>query len=119
MWLLLVVLLVAQVWALYLLVPGVGEPLVPGQDKVGHAVIFGLPFALALLLRAWPVTLGLFVHAVVSEPLQGLLTASRIADPWDLVADLIGMVLATLAVRLIVKRRDHATSHLATAPEGA
>lgn len=108
-WLLLLTLLVAQVWGLYLLVPSAGEPLFTGQDKVAHALLFGTPFALALLLGARAVRLGILLHAVVSEPLQGLLTSTRTADPWDTAADLVGIALAGLLV-VLVRRRGEASA---------
>ncbi|MCK0111343.1 VanZ family protein [Ornithinimicrobium sp. F0845] len=100
-WLLLVVMLVAQVWVLYLLVPGEGEPYFAHQDKVGHVLLFGAPFALALLLRARRVALGILLHALLSEPLQQVFTTTRSMDVWDTVADLVGIALAVLAVALI------------------
>lgn len=104
-WVVLVALLAGQVWSLYLLVPGPGEPLFSGQDKVGHAVLFGAPAALALLLGARWVVVGVVLHALVSEPLQALLTTTRTPDGWDLVADLVGIALAAGAVAAIRARR--------------
>lgn len=115
-WLLLVGLLGMQAWGLYLLVPGTGEPYFVGQDKVAHALLFGLPFGLALLLRATPVALAVVAHALVSEPLQGLLTATRTTDPWDAVADLTGIALAGGLVLLV---RHRATRAAPQAPESA
>jgi uncharacterized membrane protein YccC len=86
------------VWVLYLLVPGEGSPFFAGQDKVGHALVFGVPFALALLLRSRSAALGVLGHALLSEPLQALLTDARVADGWDLVANLAGVALAVAAV---------------------
>lgn len=105
-WLLLLTLLLAQVWGLYLLVPSEGEPFFVGQDKVAHALLFGVPFALALLLGAWPVSLGILLHAVLSEPLQGLLTSTRTPDAWDTLADLVGIALAGALVMLVRRRGE-------------
>lgn len=104
-WLLLLALILGQVWGLYLLVPGTGDPLVPGQDKIAHAVLFGLPFALALVLGTRAVSLGILVHALASEPLQGLLTSTRTPDGWDTVADLTGIALAAALVVLVRSSR--------------
>lgn len=104
-WALLLALLAAQVWGLYLLVPGPGEPLLDGQDKVAHAVLFGVPTGLALLLRARLVVVAIVVHALVSEPLQAWLTATRAADVWDLVADLVGIAVAVGLVLVLRARR--------------
>lgn len=105
-WLLLTVLLVAQVWALYLVVPGEGEPFVPHQDKLGHAVLFGAPFALALVLRSRVAALGLIGHALASEVLQHVFTSTRMVDPWDAVANLVGIGLAGLLVGLARRLPD-------------
>lgn len=99
-WVLLLALLAAQVWALYLMVPGEGAPYFAHQDKVGHFLIFGLPFALALVLRSRPWALGIVAHALASEVLQGILT-SRTMDPWDTVANLAGIATAALVVWLV------------------
>lgn len=97
-------LLLAQVYLLYLST-GSGEPYFPHDDKVGHLLIFGAPAGLAVLLgRPWAV--GIVVaHALVSEPLQAWLTASRVADPWDLVADLTGIALGVALAALLIRSR--------------
>ncbi len=64
---------------------------VPGADKVAHLVAFAVPAALARLLGARWVLVLLVVHAVVSEPLQHLVAPVRQLDPWDAVADLVGV----------------------------
>ncbi len=102
-WAALAILLLAQVVCLYLLSVS-GPPLFVGADKVGHVLIFGLPAALAALLgRLWIVAL-LVLHAALSEPLQGALTTTRVADPWDFVADLVGIVLGVV-VAMAIRRR--------------
>lgn len=108
-WALLVGLLVVQVWALYV-AAGVAEPLFPGQDKAGHGLVFGLPAALSWALQGRWVVAALVVHALVSEPAQALLTSTRTADVWDLVADLVGIGLGVwLAERLRAKLTGEAT----------
>lgn len=104
LWLLLLALLAGQLWGLYLLVPGEGAPIFPGQDKLAHALLFGVPFALALWLGTRLMAVLILVHALVSEPLQGLLTTTRTADGLDLVADLIGIGVAGGAVLLLRAR---------------
>lgn len=101
-WLLLLALFAGQIWVLYVMVPGPGEPLFPGQDKVGHALLFAVPFGLALLLRSRLAVLGVIGHALLSEPLQALFTSTRVPDPWDLVANLVGIALALTLVWLVM-----------------
>jgi len=97
-YLVLVALAACQVWALYLYAPGQGPN--PGHvDKLVHVALFAVPVALAVALRLrWVVTL-LVLHALVSEPLQGLLTRQREADVWDTVADGIGIVIGVAVAR--------------------
>lgn len=87
-----------QVYALYVVTPGSGASL-PYADKLAHAAMFATPAALAAALRWRWAILTLVVHAFVSEPLQGALTATRQPDAFDAVADLIGIVLGVAAVR--------------------
>ncbi len=77
--------------------PGSGASL-PYADKLAHAAMFATPAALAAALRwRWALAI-LVVHAVVSEPLQGALTATRHVDAWDAVADVVGIVVAVAVV---------------------
>lgn len=96
-WLSLAVLLLVQLAGLYT-DAGAGPEGIPGMDKVGHALMFGAPAAVARLMRLPAVVVGLLVHAVVSEPLQAVLAAGRSSEVGDLVADLTGIALAVLAV---------------------
>lgn len=93
---------VLQVWGLYLMVPGEGEPTFPpGTDKVVHAALFAVPVFLALWLRRPWVVLLLVAHALVAEPLQGLLTTTRSPEVLDLVANLVGVLLGVVAARAL------------------
>lgn len=90
-----------QVWGLYLVVPAEGESVFPpGTDKVVHAALFAVPAFLAVVLRShWALGL-LILHALVAEPLQGVLTSTRVPDLLDLVANLVGILCGVLAGRL-------------------
>lgn len=94
-WALLLVILAIQVRLLY--APDVSGPvLFAGADKLVHAGLFGLPSVIMLFGRLRPrVVLPLLaLHAPVSEVVQGMLLESRIGDPWDAAADLLGMAVA-------------------------
>jgi hypothetical protein len=66
--------------------------------------MFALPAVVAVrLARTWPWTV-LVLHALLSEPLQAWLTTQRQLDPWDTVADLVGIVLGVLAAQAWRKR---------------
>jgi len=94
-----------QVWALYLVVPSGGpDPL--QRDKLVHLVMFAAPVALATVLRLRWVVLLLLLHALVSEPLQAVLTRERGADVWDTVADLVGIVVGVVVARRLRGGRD-------------
>lgn len=101
-WCLFAALLLAQVYLLYLST-GSGDPYFPYDDKVGHLLIFGAPAGLAVLLgRPW--ALGIVIaHALLSEPVQAWLTATRVADPWDLAADFVGIVLGVVVARALLR----------------
>lgn len=89
--------------------PGPAAP--PGipLDKVNHLIGFAVPVALFLLAGVdRRLVIGLAVlQAVVSEVVQGLLLPERAGDPWDLLADAVG-ILAGWAVAVggrAVRRR--------------
>ena len=86
-----------------------GATLVPGADKVVHLLVFA---AVALAGRLARVPLPLLAvllvgHAVVSELVQHHMLSRRSGDPWDLAADVAG-VLAGLAAPLRRRARDRA-----------
>lgn len=78
---------------------------VPGMDKAIHAAVFALPTLLAVLLgrSAWW-GLPFIVHAPVSEWVQHTAVPLRMGDPWDLAADVAGVVLGVLAGRRLLRR---------------
>ena len=86
--------------ALYL--PGSPEPSfdLPGADKVVHVLLFGVPVWLLgrLTGRVWLVAGVFAAHAVASELVQHWFLPHRSGDPFDLVADLIGVSLAVLVL---------------------
>ncbi len=79
----------------------------PNADKVVHATVFLVPALLGLAARLpWrAVAAALAAHAVLSEVVQGVLLPHRSGDPWDAVADLVGVALALLAWWLAGRRR--------------
>ncbi|PYG00518.1 VanZ like family protein [Georgenia satyanarayanai] len=86
-------------------VPGDGPDLFPGADKVAHVGIFALVVAAALwagLPARWVVPLAL-VHAVVSEAVQHVLLPGRSGDPWDALADVVGVALGWAAAALVTR----------------
>ncbi|MBT0774048.1 VanZ family protein [Kineosporia sp. J2-2] len=76
-------------------------------DKPVHFAIFGA----VLLTAAWaglrvrPVALVLAGHAVVSELLQHFVLPNRSGDPADVVADLLGVIVAVGIVTRFPWRR--------------
>ncbi len=91
----------------------------PDLDKVGHFLIFAAPvFCLLLATRTpngrlgrrarWLVPIVFLAHAVLSEILQYHFYSHRDGDPFDALADSIGIVfglLAALAWGALVGRR--------------
>ncbi len=80
---------------------GLELPWLPGADKVVHSLIFAIPvYLFARLTRRVGLVAGVFaLHAVVSELVQWWFIPYRDGDPWDVVADLIGIGLAVLLYR--------------------
>lgn len=80
-----------------------GPGTLPHLDKVVHAGIFGLVVvagAWAGVPGRWLVP-GLAAHAVLSEVVQGVLLPGRSGDVGDVVADLGGIGLGMLTVRVL------------------
>jgi len=109
---------VLQLYGLYR-VTGPGSPSwFPQIDKVEHAVGFALPVALALLalglragrqaFRRRPATAalaGVFAaHAVVSELVQHAFYRGRTGDPFDVLADWVGVAVGTAVGAALLNR---------------
>ncbi|MGN7248401.1 VanZ family protein [Janibacter anophelis] len=87
--------------------PGPPSP-IPHADKAVHAIVFALPVLVAGLgrLRSWRlVALLCAAHAPLSEVVQHLALGQRSGDPWDVVADLVGVGAASIGVLLSLRRR--------------
>ncbi len=85
---------------------GGGAAPFPHFDKLVHAGVFALPVLLGLLARVplLPVVALMAAHAPVSELVQATLLPERAGDPWDVVADLVGVGLGVLAATLVRRR---------------
>jgi VanZ family protein len=96
--------------------PGPPSP-IPNSDKLVHALVFALPVLVAGLggRRWWPrVAVVCALHAPGSEVIQQVALSQRSGDPWDVVADLVGVGLASIGVLLVVRRlRRRRTEKLA------
>lgn len=98
----------------------------PGvDDKVAHAVTFAV-MALAGRVAGWgPRTLlaGLAAYAVATEVLQHVLPIGRHGDVLDVVADLVGVLLglalASVVARSVVRRRSLSPAGRPAAPSPA
>lgn len=90
----------------------VGPQLFPNVDKLVHCAVFALPVFLALLARLplVPVVAVAAAHAPVSELIQWTLLPNRSGDPWDVVADLVGVALGVGAAHLATRRRTRTTA---------
>jgi len=76
-------------------------------DKVVHPVLFLVPLVVWSLWRGrWqPVAILLAAHAVVSELIQHFCLPNRSGDPWDAVADLLGVGIGVALVIPVLRRR--------------
>lgn len=94
-------LLVALFWLALMPAPDIAK-LVSWQDKIEHAVMFATLALLAFL--GWPhhparIAAGLLLYGAAMELAQSQ-TSYRFGDPWDWLADAIGLlVLLPLALR--------------------
>lgn len=101
----------AAAWALLILVLTLmPPPEVPGHgwlgryhaDKLVHAILFGVQVVLlARAMAPWKNTLPwallmAIAYSALTELLQGLMVTGREADPWDLLADAAGAILAAV-----------------------
>ncbi|MDX2465490.1 MAG: hypothetical protein QNK31_13385 [Porticoccus sp.] len=83
-----------------------------GQDKLGHLVIFASLFLIGI--RAFPflpypwlsISVGLFLYGVLMEYLQGK-TGYRSMEAWDLVADVLGLILGHFLLVFYSKKTTH------------
>lgn len=72
------------------------------QDKIEHALAFA-----ALMLIGWTgwptrsgrIAAGLLAYGVLIELCQHTLTTNRVGDPWDVVADAVGIVIGGWVLR--------------------
>jgi VanZ family protein len=74
-----------------------------GSDKLGHVLAYAALMAGAVQLFArrrhhWRAAGGLVALGVLLEVLQGGLTADRMQDPWDAVANTVGVLAGWLTV---------------------
>ena len=69
-------------------------------DKAVHLLVFAVPTYLVARLVGRPLLVALVfaAHALVSELAQHLLLPGRSGDPWDVVADVAGVVVGTAAL---------------------
>lgn len=79
-------------------------PIIPHLDKLIHASGYALLAVLAVGLFApgrsrWLALLWLVVFGGLIEIAQGLWAVNRAADPWDLLANSLGIALAAIVFR--------------------
>ncbi|MDN5571848.1 MAG: VanZ family protein [Propionibacteriaceae bacterium] len=94
-WLVALLALAVQMWALYHPDPVDAPALfdVPHLDKVVHVGLFWVTtWALLRVLPAWAAIGAMVLQVAASELIQGFLP-TRSADVWDAVADLGGIAL--------------------------
>jgi VanZ family protein len=89
------------------LMPRSMAPEAHGWDKVEHVFAFavlGVLAVWALPWRAWRLVLLLIAFGILIEILQGVLPVGRDADPFDVLADAVGVALGMAAEFRILRR---------------
>ncbi|WP_232237360.1 MULTISPECIES: VanZ family protein [Actinoalloteichus] len=86
----------------------------PGTDKVVHGAVFAMLAVTGLLaaVSRLPLSLGLVGYACLTEVLQAVLPLGRSGDPWDVLADLVGLGIGWGLVRFggrLASRRSSAS----------
>ena len=78
----------------------------PSSDKVVHVVVFLVPVALAVTMTRRPALVAavFLAHAVVSEVVQASLLPLRSGDPFDAVADAVGVGLGVVLATAVGRR---------------
>ena len=79
-------------------------PIIPHLDKLIHATSYALLAVLAVCLfkpgrNRWLALLWLVLLGGLIEIAQGLWAVNRAADPWDLLANSLGIALAAIVFR--------------------
>ncbi len=104
----------AQLVVLYLpRTPSVSAPAM--TDKVVHVLLFAVPVAVGLragLSTRW-VAVAFLVHAPVSELVQYAVLPRRSGDVWDVVMDVLGVLVALVGWGLRPGGRYRRTARLA------
>lgn len=70
---------------------------------LAHAVLVGMGKSGLLSRWRWAATAGCLLYGVVLEGVQGAWCPGRTADPWDALADGIGVALAWVTFRWIYR----------------
>lgn len=89
-------------------------------DKAVHALLFGVGVYLWLRvpwtsgMARWIIVLGALAFAPASEIFQAMIGGGRAADPWDAVADAIGVALGAGAWFLAFRTEPDGGSQPAT-----
>ncbi len=84
------------------LLPSPPQADIPGYDKIGHFMaylVLAVWFAGVLPHRHWRVFFGLAFFGLAIELIQSM-TTYRSGDPWDMLADLAGIVAGIFLARL-------------------
>ena len=112
--------LAVHLWGLYRVTGPPQPPWFPNVDKLEHLIGFATPTALVLATlalrardhgrairhRTVAVVVAAFVaHAGVSEVVQGMFYRTRTGDPWDAMADSVGVALGLAVFCWVVRPR--------------
>lgn len=91
---------------------------IPGADKVAHFVLFAvLTFLLVKALKERNIQVKipviftiLFAFGVATEVIQGYFIEHRSGDPWDLLADMLGVVVVLFLINFKKTKNESTTN---------
>jgi len=95
-----------------------GSPDIPGfiphADKIGHFVLYGFQaLSLSMYFRKYffknPNTIVFticFIIGLVIEYLQPVLTNNRVFDFFDILANLTGVLISLIILKLLIRKRE-------------
>jgi len=108
--------LVLIIYLSFFIIPGSDDfpPIIAHVDKIGHFILYGFQaVSLSMHFRKYffknPNTIVFticFLIGLIIEYLQPVLTNNRVFDFLDILANLTGVLISLIILKLLIKKRD-------------